>query len=99
LMLGLCVLSSCVCRLLFFFFFFFMIRRPPRSTLFPYTTLFRSPIQGGMIDDFIERKHGRRKIEYELPELKEILAETLGVIVYQEQVMQKIGRASCRERV
>ncbi len=46
------------------------------------------PIQGGMIDDFIERKHGRRKIEYELPELKEILQETLGVIVYQEQVMQ-----------
>jgi DNA polymerase-3 subunit alpha len=46
------------------------------------------PIQGGMIDDFIERKHGRRKIEYELPELKEILEETLGVIVYQEQVMQ-----------
>ena len=38
------------------------------------------PIQGGMIDDFIERKHGRRKIEYELPELKEILEETLGVI-------------------
>jgi DNA polymerase III subunit alpha len=41
-----------------------------------------------MIDDFIERKHGRRKIEYELPELKEILQETLGVFVYQEQVMQ-----------
>src|SRR5256885_11429450 len=31
----------------FFFFFFLMIRRPPRSTLFPYTTLFRSVIQGG----------------------------------------------------
>ncbi len=46
------------------------------------------PIQGGMIDDFIERKHGRKKIEYELPELKEMLQETLGVIVYQEQVMQ-----------
>ncbi len=46
------------------------------------------PIQGGMIDDFIDRKHGRKKIEYELPELKEILEETLGVIVYQEQVMQ-----------
>src|ERR1019366_10634341 len=30
-------------RVLFFFFFFLMIRRPPRSTLFPYTTLFRSP--------------------------------------------------------
>jgi len=50
------------------------------------------PIQGGMIDDFIERKHGRRKIEYELPELKDILQETLGVIVYQEQVMQAANK-------
>jgi DNA polymerase III subunit alpha len=46
------------------------------------------PIQGGMIDDFIDRKHGRKKIEYELPELKDILDETQGVIVYQEQVMR-----------
>src|SRR5438445_54703 len=46
------------------------------------------PIQGGMIDDFIDRKHGRKKIEYELPELKEMLEETWGVIVYQEHVMQ-----------
>ena len=46
------------------------------------------PIQGGMIDDFIERKWGRKKIEYELPELEPLLKETLGVIVYQEQVMQ-----------
>jgi len=46
------------------------------------------PIQGGMIDDFIERKWGKRKVEYELPELEEILKETMGVIVYQEQVMQ-----------
>jgi DNA polymerase-3 subunit alpha len=50
------------------------------------------PIQGGMIDDFVDRKHGRKKVEYELPELKEILAETLGVIVYQEQVMQIANR-------
>ena len=50
------------------------------------------PIQGGMIDDFIDRKHGRKKIEYELPELKQILEETLGVIVYQEQVMQIANR-------
>src|SRR6266536_4654179 len=35
-----------LCLLLFFFFFFLMIRRPPRSTLFPYTTLFRSPTPG-----------------------------------------------------
>ena len=46
------------------------------------------PIQGGMIDDFIERKLGRRKVEYLLPELEGILKDTLGVIVYQEQVMQ-----------
>ena len=46
------------------------------------------PIQGGMIDDFIERKLGRRKVEYLLPELEGLLKETLGVIVYQEQVMQ-----------
>src|SRR3984957_11008736 len=50
------------------------------------------PIQGGMIDDFIDRKHGRKKVEYELPELQEILQETLGVIVYQEQVMQIANR-------
>jgi DNA polymerase-3 subunit alpha len=50
------------------------------------------PIQGGMIDDFIDRKHGRKKIEYELPELQAILEETLGVIVYQEQVMQIANR-------
>ncbi|MBZ5703812.1 MAG: DNA polymerase III subunit alpha [Acidobacteriia bacterium] len=50
------------------------------------------PIQGGMIDDFIDRKHGRKRIEYELPELQEILQETMGVIVYQEQVMQIANR-------
>jgi DNA polymerase III subunit alpha len=46
------------------------------------------PIGGGMIDDFIKRKHGAKKIEYELSELKTVLQETYGVIVYQEQVMQ-----------
>ena len=50
------------------------------------------PIQGGMIDDFINRKHGRKDIVYELPELKEILEETYGVITYQEQVMQIAAR-------
>src|SRR5207245_2551016 len=45
-----------------------------------------------ILDDTIDRKHGRKKIEYELPELKEILEETLGVIVYQEQVMQIANR-------
>ncbi|MGA2635847.1 MAG: DNA polymerase III subunit alpha, partial [Terracidiphilus sp.] len=53
------------------------------------TALYRpGPIQGGMTDDFIERKWGRRKVEYMLPEIEEILKGTFGVIVYQEQVMQ-----------
>ncbi|MFN3322837.1 MAG: DNA polymerase III subunit alpha [Bryobacteraceae bacterium] len=50
------------------------------------------PIQGGMVDDFINRKHGRKEVTYDLPELKEILEETYGVIVYQEQVMQISNR-------
>jgi DNA polymerase III subunit alpha len=41
-----------------------------------------------MIDDFIERKWGRRKVEYLLPSLEGILNDSLGVIVYQEQVMR-----------
>jgi DNA polymerase-3 subunit alpha len=50
------------------------------------------PIQGGMIDDFINRKQGRKPVTYELPELKPILEETYGVILYQEQVMQIANR-------
>ncbi|HWS16034.1 MAG TPA: DNA polymerase III subunit alpha, partial [Candidatus Methylomirabilis sp.] len=46
------------------------------------------PLQSGMATDFVERRHGRRKVEYPLPQLKEILGETYGVIVYQEQVME-----------
>ena len=46
------------------------------------------PIQGGMIPDFIDRKHGRKPIVYDLPELEDLLSETYGVILYQEQVMQ-----------
>ena len=50
------------------------------------------PIQGGMIPDFIARKHGKKKVSYDLPELEEILSETWGVILYQEQVMQIANR-------
>ena len=46
------------------------------------------PIQGGMIPDFIDRKHGRKPIVYDVPELEQVLSETYGVILYQEQVMQ-----------
>ncbi len=46
------------------------------------------PLEGGMVDDFIDRKHGRKKVEYPHPLLAGMLADTYGVIVYQEQVMQ-----------
>jgi DNA polymerase-3 subunit alpha len=46
------------------------------------------PLGSGMVDDFIERKKGRQKIDYFHPDLKACLAPTYGVIVYQEQVMQ-----------
>lgn len=45
------------------------------------------PLGSGMDKEFIARKHGQVKIEYEIPELEEILKDTYGVIVYQEQVM------------
>lgn len=51
--------------------------------------LFRpGPLESGMVDDFINRKHGRAKVEYPFPETEPILKPTYGVIVYQEQVMQ-----------
>ena len=51
--------------------------------------LFRpGPLESGMVDDFINRKHGRAKVEYPFPETEDILKPTYGVIVYQEQVMQ-----------
>ncbi len=54
--------------------------------------LFRpGPLGSGMVDDFIERKHGRAAIDYPLPQLEDTLKETYGVILYQEQVM-KIAR-------
>jgi DNA polymerase-3 subunit alpha len=51
--------------------------------------LFRpGPLQSGMVDDFIDRKHGRARVEYLHPDLAPILKSTYGVILYQEQVMQ-----------
>lgn len=51
--------------------------------------LFRpGPLQSGMVDDFINRKHGRAEVDYPHPNLEPILCNTYGVILYQEQVMQ-----------
>ncbi|MEA1899521.1 MAG: DNA polymerase III subunit alpha [Thermodesulfobacteriota bacterium] len=46
------------------------------------------PMESGMIDDYVKRKHGEKDVVYLLPELEPILKETYGVIVYQEQVMR-----------
>ena len=46
------------------------------------------PLGSGMVDDFIERKHGRAPIVFDVEQLSQILKDTYGVIVYQEQVMQ-----------
>ncbi len=51
--------------------------------------LFRpGPLQSGMVDDFVNRKHGLAKVDYPHPSLEQILRPTYGVILYQEQVMQ-----------
>src|SRR6266850_6654925 len=47
----------------FFFFFFLMIRRPPRSTLFPYTTLFRSRSAWGSCSDELENAPSARVVD------------------------------------
>ncbi|HKQ98891.1 MAG TPA: DNA polymerase III subunit alpha [Candidatus Polarisedimenticolia bacterium] len=64
--------------------------KPDRfDDLIALNALFRpGPIGSGMIDDYIERRHGRKPIEYAVPQLEGILGVTYGVIVYQEQVMQ-----------
>src|SRR5256885_1355040 len=84
-----------------------MIRRPPRSTLFPYTTLFRSirperfydlvvqvaiirpgPIVGEMVHPYIRRRRGREPVTYPHPSLEPILKRTLGVPLFQEQLLR-----------
>ncbi len=50
------------------------------------------PLEGGMVDDYINVKHGRQKPSYAHPVLEEILTETYGVMVYQEQIMRILNR-------
>ena len=61
------------------------------ADLIPTVALYRpGPLGSGMVEDFIERKHGKREIKYLHPLLEPILKETYGVILYQEQVMQVV---------
>ena len=64
--------------------------RPARlDDLIALNALYRpGPLKSGMVDDFVARKQGKTEVKYELPQLEPILADTYGVIAYQEQVMR-----------
>jgi DNA polymerase III subunit alpha len=72
-----------------------VVKLKPRTfkELIPIVALYRpGPLGSGMVEDYINRKNGLTKIEYLLPELEQLTAETLGVIVYQDQVLQIANR-------
>jgi len=59
------------------------------SDLIALVALYRpGPLGSGMVDEFIKRSHKKSTVRYEIPTMKEILEDTYGVIVYQEQVMR-----------
>jgi DNA polymerase-3 subunit alpha len=64
--------------------------KPTRlDDLIALNALYRpGPLKSGMVDDWVERKQGKREVKYELSQLEPILADTYGVIAYQEQVMR-----------
>src|SRR5205823_14080885 len=64
--------------------------RPTRfEDLAALNALYRpGALDAGMVDEYVRRKNGQSKAKFLVPEMKEILEETYGVIVYQEQVMQ-----------
>lgn len=63
--------------------------------IIPIIALYRpGPLESGMVEDYIRRKQGLTKVEYLLPEIEAITAETLGIIVYQDQVLQIANRVS-----
>ncbi|OGP74517.1 MAG: DNA polymerase III subunit alpha, partial [Deltaproteobacteria bacterium RBG_13_58_19] len=68
-----------------------MVRLKPTSfeDIVALVALYRpGPMESGMLEDFVRRKHGELSATYLLPELESILKETYGIILYQEQVMQ-----------
>ncbi len=68
-----------------------MVRLRPSTfeDIIALVALYRpGPMESGMHDDYVRRKHGQEPVTYLLPELEPILNETYGIILYQEQVMQ-----------
>jgi DNA polymerase-3 subunit alpha len=62
------------------------------SDIVALVALYRpGPLDSGMADSYVERKHGREEVVYQFDELEEVLKETYGVILYQEQVMKIAG--------
>jgi len=71
-----------------------LVRLKPESfdEIIALVALYRpGPLESGMVDDFVDRKHGKKMVEYIVPQLEPILKKTYGVIVYQEQVMKIAG--------
>src|SRR5436305_2188815 len=68
--------------------------KPDRfADLIAILALYRpGPLNGGMVDEYVNVKHGRKQAVYEHPMMKEVLEETHGVMVYQEQVMRILNR-------
>ena len=68
--------------------------RPDRfADIIATIALYRpGPLNGGMVDSYVNRKHGRELSTYEHPVMKEVLEETYGIMVYQEQVMRILNR-------
>ncbi|TFG92312.1 MAG: DNA polymerase III subunit alpha, partial [Myxococcales bacterium] len=72
-----------------------VIKLKPRTfkEVIPLIALYRpGPLGSGMVSDYVARKNGLTRVEYLVPELEGLLAETLGVIVYQDQVLQIANR-------
>jgi DNA polymerase-3 subunit alpha len=72
-----------------------VMKLKPRSfkEVIPLIALYRpGPLGSGMVNDYVARKNGLTRVEYLVPQLEELLAETLGVIVYQDQVLQIANR-------
>src|SRR3712207_9476704 len=99
-----CLCLKCFLNVCVRYFFFLMIRRPPRSTLFPYTTLFRSyagttgqetiPLETNALDA------ATGTLARDWNRYLEDIAKANVLINGVEQLKEKeIGRASCRERV
>ena len=68
-----------------------LVRMKPRAfeDLIDLLALYRpGPLESGMVNDYIKRRNNKKLITYDIPELEEILGDSYGVILYQEQVMQ-----------